>query len=120
VICTNGLGGYLNKEGKAGPEHIAKHVHYVKDLVGAEHTCWGSDHLTAQVYVDALDFVLRNPQSYPPELGYGSQTQIARPRDIWGVVRVLEDKYGWTEKEIRGFLGQNLLRVYKANWKGSK
>ena len=117
VICTNGLGGFLNKEGNAGPEDIAKHVNYVKKLVGAKHTCFGSDHLTAEAYISALDFVLRDPKSYPPELGYGSQTQIARPRDIWGVVKVLEDKYGWSKKDIRGFLGENLLRVYKANWK---
>jgi microsomal dipeptidase-like Zn-dependent dipeptidase len=117
VICTNGLGGFLNKEGKAGPEDIARHVQYVKELVGAEHTCWGSDHITPQVYVAALDFVLRNPESYPPELGYGSPTQIAQPGDIWGVVPVLEEKYGWSEEEVRGFLGENLLRVYKANWK---
>jgi membrane dipeptidase len=32
------------------------------------------------------------------------------------LVAVLEDKYGWTEDEISGFLGENLLRVYKANW----
>ena len=23
---------------------------------------------------------------------------------------------GWTEDEVRGFLGENLLRVYEANW----
>jgi microsomal dipeptidase-like Zn-dependent dipeptidase len=117
VICTNGLGGFLNKKGNARPEDIAKHVNYVKKLVGAKHTCFGSDHLTAEVYIEALDFVLRNPDSYPPRLGYGAQTQIALPRDIWGVVAVLEKKYGWSEKEVRGFLGENLLRVYKANWK---
>jgi microsomal dipeptidase-like Zn-dependent dipeptidase len=117
VICTNGLGGFLNKEGEARPEDLARHVDYVKELVGAEHTCFGSDHLTAQVYIEALDFVLRNPDSYPPELGYGSQTQIALPRDIWGVVAVLEDSYGWTEEEVRGFLGENLIRVYEANWR---
>jgi len=116
VICTNGLGGYLNKEGNARPEDLARHVDYVKDLVGAEHTCFGSDHLTAEVYIEALDFVLRNPDSYPPELGYGAQTQIALPRDIWGVVVILEDKHDWREQEIRGFLGENLLRVYEANW----
>jgi microsomal dipeptidase-like Zn-dependent dipeptidase len=33
------------------------------------------------------------------------------------MVPVLEEKYGWTEKEIRGFLGENVLRVYEANWK---
>ncbi len=116
VICTNGLGGYLNKEGNARPEDIARHVNYVKELVGVEHTCFGSDHLTAEVYIEALDFVLRNPASYPPELGYGAQTQIALPRDIWGVVQVLEDTYRWTEDEVRGFLGENLMRVYEANW----
>ena len=120
VICTNGLGGFLNTEGNARPEDIARHVQYVRELVGVEHTCFGSDHLTAEVYIEALDFVLRNPDSYPPELGYGSQSQIALPRDIWGVVRVLESKYGWTEMEIRGFLGENLLRVYTANWQSAK
>lgn len=117
VICTNTLGGFLNKEGNAGPEYIAKHVNYVKNLVGAQHTCLGSDHLTAEVYIEALDFVLRNPDSYPPELGYGSQSQLGMPGDIWGVVAVLENDYGWTAKEVRGFLGENLIRVYKANWK---
>jgi membrane dipeptidase len=28
----------------------------------------------------------------------------------------MEDDHGWNETEIRGFLGENLLRVYKANW----
>ena len=41
---------------------------------------------------------------------------MGKPGEIWGVVRVLEDLYGWTEPEIRGFLGENLLRLYKANW----
>jgi len=117
VICSNTLGGYLNKKGNAGPEYIAKHVQYVKKLVGAKHTCFGSDHLTAEVYVEALDFVLRNPESYPPSLGYGSQTQLGMPGDIWGVVAVLEKKYKWSKKDIKGFLGENLIRVYKANWK---
>ena len=36
--------------------------------------------------------------------------------EIWGVVRALEDTFGWSEQDIRGFLGENLLRVYRANW----
>jgi membrane dipeptidase len=42
---------------------------------------------------------------------------MGMPGEIWGAVKVLEDIYGWTDKEIRGLLGENLLRVYKANWK---
>ncbi|MGI9242866.1 MAG: dipeptidase, partial [Verrucomicrobiales bacterium] len=115
VIATNGLGGFLNKEGIASPEEIARHVHYVRELVGWEHTGFGSDYV--HNFAEALSFVLANPQSYPPELGYGSPTQMAQPGDIWGVVRVLEEKYKWKENEIRGFLGENILRVYEANWK---
>jgi len=117
VIGTNTLGGFHNKEGNASPEDMAKNVNYIKALVGAEFTAWGSDYVHPQVYLEALKFVLRDPESYPPALGYGSQTQLALPGDIWGVVNVLEEKYKWTEAEIRGFLGKNALRVYKANWK---
>lgn len=117
VICSNILGGYLNKEGMAGPKYIARAVNYVKELVGVEATCYGSDFLTDDNYLSALEFVLRDPESYPPELGYGSQTQIGLPGDIWGVVAILEQQYGWTEQEIRGFLGENAIRVFRANWK---
>lgn len=117
IICTNGLGGFLNKEGNAGPGYLAANINYVKELVGAKHTCFGSDYVYKPHYIAALAFVLRNPESYPPELGYGSPTQMAEPGDVWGVAAVLESQYGWSEKEIRGFLGENALRVYKANWK---
>jgi len=32
------------------------------------------------------------------------------------VAAVLEDEYGWKEADIRGLLGANLMRAYKANW----
>jgi microsomal dipeptidase-like Zn-dependent dipeptidase len=53
---------------------------------------------------------------YPPEKGFGAPSQMASIEDIWAIVAVLEKKYKWNEEEIRGFLGENLLRVYKANW----
>jgi microsomal dipeptidase-like Zn-dependent dipeptidase len=31
-------------------------------------------------------------------------------------VRELIETYGWSDDEIHGFLGDNLLRVYEANW----
>ncbi len=46
-----------------------------------------------------------------------SKAIMGKPGEIWGVVRELMETYGWTEDEIRGFLGENLLRVYAANWK---
>jgi len=41
---------------------------------------------------------------------------MASIEDIWAIVAVLENKYHWDEKDIRGFLGENLMRVYGANW----
>ena len=38
------------------------------------------------------------------------------PADAWAVAQVLETEHGWSENEIRGLMGENLMRVYKANW----
>ncbi len=114
-ICVNYLGGFLNEEGDASPEAIAKHVQYIRELVGWEATCGGSDYV--HNYAQALDPIIRNQDKYPISSGYGTVTEMGFPEDIWGVARILEVQYNWTEEEIRGFLGENLLRVYKANWK---
>lgn len=115
AICVNFLGGFLNSAGNAGPKDIAKHVDYIKQLVGAQAACVGSDYVHNFGY--ALDPILHNPDKYPPSSGYGSVSQMGLPQDMWGVARVLEEEHGWTEKEIRGFLGENVIRIYKANWK---
>ena len=41
---------------------------------------------------------------------------MGMPGEIWGVVRYLQENNGWTDEEIIGLLGRNLLRVYAANW----
>lgn len=115
AICVNYLGGFLNPYGDATPKAIAKHVDYIKQLVGAQATCVGSDYVYN--FGQALGAVVRNPDKYPPSTGYGSVTQMAPPQDMWAVARVLEQEHGWTEEEIRGYLGENVIRIYKANWK---
>jgi len=115
AICINFIGGFLNPQGEARPEDIAKHMQYVKNLVGTEAVCAGSDYVYN--YADSLIMILKNPTKYPPESGYATPSHMGMPGEIWGAVKVLEDTYDWTEKEIRGLLGENLLRVYAANWK---
>lgn len=114
VICTVGVGLFLNEEGSASMESIAAHVNYVGELVGRDHTCYASDY--SYMYKAFLKSFIAVVDKYPPEKGFGAPTQNAGGRDIWGVARVLEDKYQWTEQDIRGFLGENLMRVYEANW----
>jgi|APSaa5957512535_1039671.scaffolds.fasta_scaffold05322_5 membrane dipeptidase len=114
VICTNYIGSFLNEEGDASPKAISKHVDYVKQLVGAQATCLGSDYV--QAYGISIDQIIRNPDKYPPEQGYGAAAQLGLPTDGWGIAQVLEEDYNWTEEEIRGLLGVNLIRIYDANW----
>ena len=115
VICVNFIGGFLNPQGLARPYDIAKHVQYIRKLAGPESVCAGSDYVYN--YADTLLWILKNPKNFPPEMGYATPSHMGKPGEIWGVVRELMDTYGWTEDEIRGFLGENLMRVYKANWK---
>ena len=114
VICVTFIGGFLNAKGEARPYDIAKHVQYIRNLVGPQATCVGPDYVYN--YAETLDWILRNPKDFPIESGYATPSHMGKPGEIWGVVRVLEDRYGWTKDEIRGFLGENILRVYKANW----
>ena len=60
--------------------------------------------------------ILNAPEKYPPESGYATPSHMGMPGEIWGAVRYLQEHYGWTDDEIRGLLGENLLRVYEANW----
>ena len=114
VICVNFIGGFLNENGLARPYDIAKHVQYIRNLVGPEATCSGSDYVYN--YADTLLWILKNPKNFPPEMGYATPSHMGKPGEVWGVVRELIETYGWTDDEIRGFLGDNLMRVYKANW----
>ena len=83
--------------------------------MGRDALCHGSDYVWN--YAETLLWILRNPVNFPIEMGYATASHMGKPGEVWGVVRELEDTFDWTEDEIRGFLGDNLLRVYAANWK---
>ena len=114
VICVNFIGGFLNPQGLARPYDIAKHVEYIGEMVGRDKLCVGPDYVYN--YADTLLWILQNPENFPIEMGYATASHMGKPGEIWGVVRELQDRYGWSDDEIRGFLGENLLRLYEANW----
>ncbi|WNC67009.1 membrane dipeptidase [Thalassotalea nanhaiensis] len=114
AICSTGIGLFLGATGEATPEIFATHVEYTANLIGRDKTCFSTDYVHA--YEELLMTQVPNVDIYPPEKGFGGYMQNVSARDIWAVARILEEKYGWNEKEVRGFLGENLMRVYKANW----
>jgi membrane dipeptidase len=67
VICVNFIGGFLNPQGLALPYDIAKHVEYIGNLVGRDKLCVGPDYVYN--YAETLDWVLRHPEDFPPEMG---------------------------------------------------
>ena len=115
VICVNFIGGFLNPQGLARPYDIAKHVEYIGEMVGRDKLCVGPDYVYN--YADTLLWILKNPENFPVEMGYATASHMGKPGEIWGVVRELQERYGWSDDEIRGFLGENLLRLYEANWR---
>lgn len=115
VICINFIGGFLNPQGDSSPFSIAKHAEYIRNLTGPEHVCAGSDYVWN--YGDTLHWILNNPKDFPVEMGYATPSHMGKPSEMWGAARVLEETYGWTHEEVAGFLGENLVRVYEANWK---
>jgi membrane dipeptidase len=113
VICVNFIGGFLNPQGLARPYDIAKHVQYIRNLVGPEAVCVGPDYVYN--YAETLLWILQNPENFPIEMGYATPSHMGKPGEIWGVVRELQVNFGWSDDEIRGFLGGNLMRLYAAN-----
>ncbi len=97
VADTDGVIGiifawrYLGKK-KGGVEMLAPHFEHVRKLVGAKHLALGSDYDGAVEPVRGLESV----------------------DNLREVTRMLED-LDWKESEIRGVLGENVLRVMENN-----
>jgi microsomal dipeptidase-like Zn-dependent dipeptidase len=115
VIWVNFIGGFLNANGDSSAFSIAKHVEYIRNLTGPEHVCAGSDYVWN--YADTLHWILRNPNDFPVECGHATPSHMGKPSEMWATARVSEETYGWTEDEIAGFLGENLVRFYGQVWK---
>jgi microsomal dipeptidase-like Zn-dependent dipeptidase len=114
AVCNTGVGVFLNDKGVASPEEYVEHVVYTANLIGKDKTCYSTDYMPAANKMFAAN--VANVDVYPPEKGFGPPASNMAGRHIWDVVAILEDEHGWSEEEIRGFLGENLLRVYEANW----
>jgi microsomal dipeptidase-like Zn-dependent dipeptidase len=114
AVCNTGVGLFLNAKGDASPEEYVEHVVYTAKLIGKDKTCYSTDYMPAAGKMFAAN--VANVDVYPPEKGFGAPASNIAAEHIWDVVALLEDNYGWNEQEIRGFLGENLMRVYAANW----
>ena len=113
VIGINGIGDFLG-DNDDRTETIVRHIDYVVQLVGPEHVGISLDYVFDQQELD--DFLKANPETFPPELGYGAGLKIVRPEQIPEIAESLLN-LGYSDNDMRLILGENHLRIANQVWK---
>jgi len=125
VVGFNGFPGFVADKMKPTLDDMLDHVDYMVKLVGAEHICVGIDYYeyqagvadeeTAQlIYQYLLDSGAWAPGEYPPPPWYYPQG-IEMPEKMKNLTIGLH-KRGYSEEDIKGILGLNIIRVFKEIW----
>lgn len=114
VVGANGIGLFLGNPADIG-EALARHMDHVAQLVGVEHVALGLDYVFDQ---SELDEIVKNPEIFPPELGYGAGIRMLPPEGLEGLFEQLI-RLGYSEADLRLILGGNLLRVARQVWRPS-
>jgi membrane dipeptidase len=112
VLGMTGLSAFLG-EGGPTPERLVDHIDHVANLVGHQHVGLGLDYVYDLPTFEA--FVARMPDKYPTDAGYADMKQL----ELEDAPRITEEllRRGYAEKDIRGILGENWLRVRSEVWK---
>jgi membrane dipeptidase len=112
VLGITGLSGFLGGAG-ATPERLVDHIDHVARRVGPEHVGLGLDYVYDLASFEA--FVARLPDRYPPGTGYSDMRQL----ELEDAPRITQEllRRGYGEKEVRGILGENWLRLCRGIWK---
>lgn len=110
-IGINGIGVLLGDE-KASPTKVVEHINYISELVGPEHVALGTDYL---YFPDEFPSFMKKQSITHPE-SYAKNFQITWqsfvPEKIPAIIEGLL-KTGYSEREIKGILGENHLRVFR-------
>lgn len=112
VLGITGLSTFLG-EGGATPERLVDHIDHVSSLVGPHHVGLALDYVYDLPTFEA--FVARMPERYPSDAGYADMAQL----ELEDAPRITQEllRRGYAEKEIRGILGENWLRVCGEVWR---
>jgi membrane dipeptidase len=112
VVGINGVGIFLG-DNDIRVETLVRHIEYVAELVGPQHVGFALD---AVLDPDGMNAALtQNVHLWPPQFGYKPGLAFFQPEGLPDLAEALV-AHGWTEADIRGVLGENLLRVADAVW----
>jgi membrane dipeptidase len=112
VVGLNGVGIFLG-DNDIRPSTLAEHVDYVAQLVGARHIGLGLDSVFDQASMD--ESLATHTDLWPPQFGYRPGIRFYQPEQLPELTEALLRK-GYRETDLRGILGENLLRVAGEVW----
>lgn len=113
IIGMSGSGEYMG-DLSCSNESIVRHIDYIAELVGPEHIGLGLDLVFD---ADALNAWIRTRPDEWPEQAHLDWPgfRYACPEQLPALTELLL-KRGYLEKDIRGILGQNWIRVCSEVW----
>ncbi|MGE0553301.1 MAG: dipeptidase [Gemmatimonadales bacterium] len=116
VIGITSAGFYL---GGVESETYFRHVDHVAQMVGARHVGIGLDYLDegGLAFLDA--FIDARPDEWPDrDKGVWDPLACVHPEQMAEVAELMLQR-GYTDEDVRGFLGENWLRICGEVWKPS-
>jgi membrane dipeptidase len=112
VVGVNGVGIFLG-DNDIRVETLVRHIEYVANLVGPQHVAFALDAVLDPNGMDAA--LSKNGHLWPAQYGYKPGLAFYQPEGLPDLAEALV-AHAWTEADIRGVLGENLLRVADAVW----
>src|SRR5262245_60658737 len=112
VVGANAFPAFVRPGATPTVEHLLDHVDYMVRVMGSRHVGLGLDFATENE--DDYEFFGYKPEFYPPPpwtFPAGIEGFAAIPNVTRGLVA-----RGYGDADIRGILGGNFLRVFRAVW----
>lgn len=112
VVGLTGIGLFLSDSGPA-VDALIKHIDYVVDKIGPEHTGISLDYSFGK---DDGDMFVRDPRFWPTrQYPAGTSVEFIAPEAYPAITDALLDR-GHSDADVRGILGENFYRVATAVW----
>lgn len=125
LIGTVGFPAFVSDSSHPTLDELINHTEYVANLVGTDHIGIGIDYFGGQVgvtdnetaerqYASSISSGRWQADSYPPP-PYHYPQGIDTPRTLQNLTKRMLER-GFSEDDIKKFLGGNWVRVFKAVW----